>query len=318
MFEDGYMSPSGVRIFTSLAHNITGADVKDGSNPQIQDLIRKWGSRGREILSERSEDSLTFSAFHSLQKLPAAARSSWLQDFFRAAFGDRTAAAYAPYADQAVVRFWQPHHSPQVYLEYLAKKVSREGESALQHLEYGDRLKAKRRLERLLAGDIAWGEMPTETDVQITIPAGPNGSRGLVLFCEVKLYGDISRAGTLNGTDNRNQLLRNLEMVWEAKERMGFDDARLVLLTLDRTPDRFYSQMFRRYRSTDPRKLRAWDVVTEGWENIRKDLPHRNESPEWYQRLNTSLGWITWPEMMKATLAAYAEAFLGESSERTQ
>ncbi|MEK7232284.1 MAG: hypothetical protein AAB268_00590 [Elusimicrobiota bacterium] len=297
IFKNGYLTPTGVRVYSSLAHNIPGIDL-DSSNDQISDLICKYGERSKSLLSEHSEDSLTFTTFHALSKLPT---KDWLVDFFRAAFGPKIAAAYAPYVNEAVLRFWQPHSSPNLYLEYLAKKISREGESALKHLDAGSRVRAKQRLQKLLSGELEWGEQPTEVDVQITI------GKKLIIFVEVKVYSDIGKFGTLNGTDNRNQVIRNLEVVSEVKQRLGFEDAKLVLLTLDRASDKLYSQSMRRYRGPDLRKMRMWDEVTPGWERIRKDLPHRaDESPEWHQRLNTSLGWVIWPEMVKILVAGYS------------
>lgn len=297
LFKNGYLTPTGVRVYSSLAHNIPGIDL-DSDDPQIADLIAKYGERSKSLLSEHSEDSLTFATFHALSKLPT---KDWLVDFLRAAFGPKTAAAYAPYVHEASVRFWQPHNSPNLYLEYLAKKISREGESALKHLDAGSRIKAKQRLMKLLSGELEWGELPTEVDVEIRI-----GKRVLI-FCEVKVYADITKSGSLNGTDNRNQLIRNLELVWEAKERQGFADGKLVLLTLDRASDKHYSQMIRRYRGPDLRQIRMWDTVTPGWERIRKDLPHRAaESDAWHQNLNTSLGWIIWPEAFKILIAGYS------------
>jgi hypothetical protein len=273
---------------------VAGINLSDTEDPQIQDLLRKYGERSG-ILSENSEDSLTFSAFHALSKL---ADRGWVLDFFRAAFGPKTVAAYAPHVHEVAINFWKPHHSPQVYLEYLANRLRKEGESAFGHLTGSSLAKAKERLARVRAGDIQWAEMPTETDVVLTI-----GKR-LIVFCEVKLYSDISMA-TMNGSDNRNQLLRNLELVHAAKEQLGFEDARFVLLTLDRAPVKTYSKLLRRYRGPDLRKLRVWDEVTPGWLKLKKDLPHRTESDEWYQRLNTSLGWIIWPEMLKLLIEAY-------------
>lgn len=297
LFKNGYLTPTGVRVYSSLAHNIPGIDL-DSSGDQIADLICKYSERSKSLLSENSEDALTFLTFHSLSKLPT---NDWLLDFFRAAFGPKMAATYAPHVKDASIRFWQPHKSPNLYLEYLARKISREGESALKHLDAGSRIKAKQRLTKLLAGELAWGEMDTEVDVQITI------GKKLLVFVEVKLYSDIGKFGSLNGTDNRNQVIRNLEMVSEARERLGFEDAKLVLLTVDRASDKHYSQMIRRYRGPDLRKMRLWDEVTPGWERIRRDLPHRvDESPEWHQRLNTSLGWITWPEMVRVLVAGYS------------
>jgi hypothetical protein len=297
LFKNGYLTPTGVRVYSSLAHNIPGIDL-DSSDEQISDLIAKYGERSKSLLSEHSEDSLTFTTFHALSKLPT---KDWLVDFFRAAFGPKTAATYAPYVNEATVRFWQPHSSPNLYLEYLAKKISREGESALKHLDAGSRMRAKQRLTKLLSGELEWGEHPSEIDVQISI-----GKR-LLIFIEVKVYSDIGKHGTLNGTDNRNQLLRNMELAWEAKQRLGFEDAKTVLLTLDRASDKHYSQMIRRYRGPDLRKIRMWDEVTPGWERIRKDLPHRAaESDAWHQSLNTSLGWVIWPEMVKILAAGYS------------
>lgn len=300
IFKNGYLTPTGVRVYSSLAHNIPGIDLDSGGD-QIADLICKYGERAKSLLSEHSEDALTFTTFHALSKLPT---KDWLVDFFRAAFGPKTAAEYAPYVNEAVVRFWQPHKSPNLYLEYLARKISREGESALKHLDAGSRIRAKQRLTKLLAGELAWGEMDTEVDVQITI-----GNK-LLVFVEVKLYSDIGKFGSLNGTDNRNQVIRNLEMVSEARQRLGFEDAKLVLLTMDRASDKSYSQMIRRYRGPDLRKMRLWGEITPGWERIRKDLPHRvDESPEWHQRLNTSLGWVIWPEMVKILVAGYSRVW---------
>ena len=297
LFKNGYLTPTGVRVYSSLSHNIPGIDL-DSDDEQIADLIAKYGERSKSLLSEHSEDSLTFAVFHSLCKLPT---KDWLVDFLRAACGPKTAAAYAPYVSEASVRFWQPHSSPNLYLEYLAKKISREGEAALRHLDAGSRMKAKLRLQKLLAGELEWGEQPTEVDVQITI-----GKRCLI-FVEAKVYSDIGKHGTLNGTDNRNQLLRNLEMTAEVKQRLGFEDAKLVMLTLDRASNKLYSQMMRRYRGPDLRKIRMWDEVTPGWERIRKDLPHREmEGDAWHQRLNTSLGWIIWPEVAKVLIAGYS------------
>lgn len=297
LFKNGYLTPTGVRVYSSLAHNIPGINM-ESDDPQISDLIAKYGERSKSLLSEHSEDSLTFATWHSLSKLPT---KDWLVDFLRAAFGPKTAAVYAPFVHEATIRFWQPHSSPNLYLEYLAKKISREGESALKHLDAGSRIKAKQRLTKLLSGELEWGEQPTEVDVQISI-----GKRCLI-FVEVKVYSDIGKFGTLNGTDNRNQLIRNLEMVWETKQRLGFADAKLVLLTLDRASDKHYSQMIRRYRGPDLRKVRMWDEVTPGWERIRKDLPHRaGEGDAWHQNLNTSLGWVIWPEMVKILVAGYS------------
>lgn len=297
LFKNGYYTPTGVRVYSALEHNIPGIDL-DSDDEQIADLIAKYGSRAKSLLSEHSEDALVFSAMHSLSKLPT---KDWVLDFFRAAFGPKTAATYAPFVNETVVRFWQPHKSPNLYLEYLAKKISREGESALNHLDAGSRIKAKQRLTKLLAGELAWGEMDSEIDIQLTI------GKKLIIFVEAKLYSDIGKHGSLNGTDNRNQLIRNLEMVWEAKERLGFENAKLVLLTLDRASDKHYSQMIRRYRGPDLRRIRLWDELTPGWERIRRDLPHRvNESPEWHQRLNMSLGWIIWPELIKIIIAGHS------------
>lgn len=294
MFENFcYYSPSGVRIYACLAHNVAGVDM-DSTDPQIKSLLAKYGERS-SILSENSEDSLTFSAFRALSTI---SDRGWVLDFFRAAFGPKTVAAYAPYVHELVIEFWKPQHSPRVYLEYLAKKLTKEGESAFKHLTGSSLAKAKERLERVRAGDIQWAEMPTETDVVLTI-----GKR-LIVFCEVKLYSDISMA-TMNGSDNRNQLLRNLELVHTVKEQLGYEDARFVLLTLDRAPGKIYSKMLRRYRGSDLRKLRMWDELTPGWKNIKKDLPHRTEADEWFQRLNTSLGWIIWPEIIKLLIEAY-------------
>lgn len=299
MFENSYRTPSGVRLYSCLSHNLAGIDINDSADPQIQDLLRKYGERSG-ILSENSEDSLTFTAFHGLSKLPS---KEWMLDFMRAAFGPKTVADYAPYINETEIRFWQPHRSPTVYLEYLAKKLTKEGESALEHLTGSNLVKAKQRLDRLLAGDIQWGEMPTETDVVLTI-----GKR-LIAFCEVKLYSDISMA-TMNGSDNRNQLLRNLELVHVAKEQLGYEDARLILLTLDRLPTRTYSKLFRRYRGPDLRQIRMFDELTPGWKKIKKDLPHRTEGDAWHQRLNTSLGWVTWPEMIKILVQAYSKELM--------
>jgi len=295
LFKNGFITPSGVRVYSSLAHNIPGIDL-DSDDEQIKDLIFKYGSRAKSLLSENSEDALTFTTFHALSKLPT---KDWLVDFFRAAFGPKTAAEYAPYVNGAVVRFWQPHKSPDRYLEFLSKEISRKGESALKHLDAGSRVKAKQRLTKLLAGEIAWGELDTEVDVQITIP------KKLIVFVEVKLYSDIGKFGTFNG--NRTQVIRNLETVWETKERLGFENAKLVLLTIDRASDKMYSQSMRRYRGPDLRKMRMWDEVTPGVERIRCDLPHRAEEPaEYHQKLNTSLGWVIWPEMIRILVAGYS------------
>ena len=70
MFESAYLSPSGVRIHTSLAHNLAGIDLSDTDDPQVQDALRKYGERGRALLSENSEDALTWSFFHAMSKLP--------------------------------------------------------------------------------------------------------------------------------------------------------------------------------------------------------------------------------------------------------
>ena len=294
MFDDGYYTPSGVKIYSAVAHNVAGFDPTNSDDPQTQDALRKYRDRGREIMSENSEDALTWSFFHAVSKLPS---KQWLVDFFRVAVNDRFAKAYAQYVDKAEIRFWVPHPSPQVYLQWLGAKVLKEGEGSISHLErYDSKVRARKRLEKIMQGDPE--ELPeraTEVDVEIRL------GKELLVFIEVKLFSDAGASGTFNPL--RNQLVRNMELLEYVAKREGFKDWRFILLTLDRT-DKLYTRLMRRYRNPDGRLLRQWDVVGN-WQAIKEDLPHRAEPDAYFQDMTQKLGWIMWPDCWKL-LAHYA------------
>ena len=295
LFIDGYYTPGGVKIYSSLSFNLAGFDPTN-DDPHTQDALRKYRDRGREIMSENSEDALTWSFFHAASKLPT---KDWLVDFFRASVGDRYAKAYAPFADKAVIRFWVPHPSPQVYLDWIGAKVLKEGEGCISHLErYDSKVRARKRLAKIMQGDPE--ELPersTEVDVEIRL------SKELLVFVEVKLFSDASPSGTFNPT--RNQLVRNMELLEHAARREGFKDWRFILLTLDRTTDKLYTRLMKRYRNADGRLLRQWHEVGN-WQALKEDLPHRASEPDTYfQDMSRRLGWIMWPDCWKL-LAHYA------------
>ncbi|HAZ07641.1 MAG TPA: hypothetical protein DCZ01_03745 [Elusimicrobia bacterium] len=289
MFENAYLSPSGVRIHTSLAHNLAGIDLSDTDDPQVQDALRKYGERGRALLSENSEDALTWSFFHAMSKLPT---KQWLLDFFRAAVSQRFAKAYAPHIDNAQVRFWVPHTAPKIYLQWLGAKLLKEGEAAFKHLEnYDARVRAKERLEKIMQGDpTETPERPTEVDCEIRI------GNQLLVFIEAKLYSDATASGTFS--PGRNQILRNMELVDDVARREGFKDARFILLTMDRGA-KIYTKAMKRYRGSDMRSLRNWDEVGR-WELAKRDLPHRADEPdEYFKQMTQRMGWLVWPECLK-------------------
>ena len=290
MFESSYLSPSGIRIQTALPNNLAGLDTTDVVDPQVQDALRKFGERGRSLLSENSEDSLTFSFFHACTKLPSKA---WLADFFRSAISHRFAQQYEPHLNEAVVRFWVPHQAPKVYLQWLGAKLLKEGEGAFKHLEcYAARVRAKQRLEKIMAGDPTESpERPTEVDCQIEI------GKKLLVFIEAKLYSDATSCGTFS--PGRSQVLRNVELLDDVAEREGFQDARFLLLTMDRSPEKVYTKAVKRYRGADMRKLRDWEKVGR-WETLKADLPHRASEPDsYFQRLSQRMGWICFPDCLK-------------------
>lgn len=294
MFKDGYFTPGGVKIYSSVSFNVAGFDPTN-DDPHTQDALRKYRDRGREIMSENSEDALTWSFFHAVSRLPS---KEWLVDFFRAAVNDRFAKAYAPFVDQAIIRFWVAHPSPPVYLQWIGAKVLQEGEGSISHLErYDSKVRARKRLAKIMRGDP--DEVPeraTEVDVEIRL------GKELLVFVEVKLFSDASASGTFNST--RNQLVRNMELL-EHASREGFKDRRFILLTLDRTPDKLYSKLMRRYRNTDGRLLRQWDEVGN-WQAIKEDLAHRSAEPDaYFQAMSQKIGWITWGDCWKL-LAHYA------------
>lgn len=298
MFKDGYFTPSGIKIYSSVAHNVAGFDPTNTDDQQTKDALRKYQDRGREIMSENSEDALTWSFFHAISKLPT---KDWLVDFFRAAVNDRFANAYAPHADKAQVRFWVAHPSPPVYLKWIGAKVLQEGEGSISHLErYDSKVRARRRLAKIMRGDP--DEVPeraTEVDVEIRL------GKELLVFIEVKLFSDASASGTFNST--RNQLVRNMELLEHAANREGFKDRRFILLTVDRTAEKLYTKLMRRYRNTDGRVLRQWDEVGN-WQALKEDLPHRSAEPDaYFQDISKKLGWIMWPDCWKL-LAHYASA----------
>lgn len=289
MFDNGFLSPSGVRIYSALAHNVAGVDVTDTDDPQVQDLIRKYQERGRQLFHETSEDSLSWSFFRACSRLP---QKDWLVDFFRVAVNEKFSRAYAPYVDEAQIRFWVAHPSPQVYTQWILAKVRREGEAAFKHLDQFDaRIRAKRRLEKILAGDPA--ELPeraTEVDVEIRI-----GKR-LVVFIECKLFADSTISGTFQ--KGRGQILRNIELLEDVARRENFSDRRFILLTLDRH-EKLYTAAMRRYKNVDMRRLRDWDAPGN-IEALRLDLPHRSAEPESvFQEMTTKLGWILWHDAWK-------------------
>ncbi|OGR41962.1 MAG: hypothetical protein A2X35_11695 [Elusimicrobia bacterium GWA2_61_42] len=298
MFKDGYFTPSGIKIYSSVAHNVAGFDPTNTDDQQTKDALRKYQDRGREIMSENSEDALTWSFFHAVSKLPT---KDWLVDFFRAAVNDRFANTHAPHADQAIIRFWVAHPSPPVYLQWIGAKVLQEGEGSISHLErYDSKVRARKRLAKIMRGDP--DEVPeraTEVDVEIRL------GKELLVFIEVKLFSDASASGTFNST--RNQLVRNMELLEHAANREGFKDRRFILLTLDRTAEKLYTKLMRRYRNTDGRVLRQWDEVGN-WQALKEDLPHRSTEPDaYFQDISKKLGWIMWPDCWKL-LAHYASA----------
>lgn len=296
MFEDGYYTSSGIKIYSSVSHNVAGFDPTNADDPQTQDALRKYRDRGREIMSENSEDALTWSFFHAVSKLPS---KQWLVDFFRAAVNDRFAKAYAPHVDKAKVNFWVPHPSPEVYLAWIGAKVLKEGEGSIAHLErYDAKVRARKRLAKIMQGNPEEApEFDTEVDVELRL------GKELLVFVEVKLFSDASASGTFNST--RNQLVRNMELLEHAARREGFKDWRFILLTLDRTTDKLYTKLMRRYRNSDGRLLRQWDEVGN-WQAIKEDLPHRASEPDaYFQDMTKKIGWIMWPDCWKL-LAHYA------------
>jgi len=288
MFEDGHMTTSGVKVYTAVAHNVAGFNPACDDH-QTQDILRKCRERGREILSENSEDSLTWSYFHAMSRLPG---KDWLVDFFRAAVTDRFARAYAPYVDQAEIRFWVPHPSPRKYVEWLGEKVIREGTQSIQHIQrYEAHARAKERLAKILKGDPSeLPERPTEVDVEIRL------GKHLLVFIEVKLFSDLGAFGTFN--PGRNQLLRNMELVEDVATKEGFADRRFILLTLDRN-EKLYTRAMHRYRNGNMRELRQWDELGN-WETLKADLPHRHDEPDrYFQDMTLKMGWIRWPDCWK-------------------
>jgi len=296
MFEDGYLSPSGVRIYSALSHTVSGLDPTDSDDPQVQDLLRKYGERGRELFSEHSEDALTWSFFHAVTKLPTRV---WLIDLLRVAINDRFAKQYAPYVDSAEIRFWTKHPAPKTYLRWLGEKVMKEGEASFKHLDrFGDRVRAKHRLAKIMNGDpTLYYEMPTEVDVELRL------GKELLIFIEVKLNSDAREHGTFS--PSRNQIVRNIEIAAETAKESGFKDWRFILLTLDRLPNKIYTKVMRRYRHSDMRLLRQWDEPGN-WKAIKKDLPHRDkEGDDYFRTLTKKLGWLLWTDCWKL-LAHYA------------
>lgn len=296
MFEDGYITPSGVRIYTALSHNLAGADVTDSDDPQVQDLIKKYGARGRELFSEHSEDSLSWSCFHALSKLPT---KDWLVDLFRVAVNDTFAKRCAPHVHLAEIRFWQEHRPTELYLTWLKKRVDTEGEASINHLErYEDKVRARKRLERLMAGDPREAlEHPTEVDIRVTL------GKELLVFIEAKLFSDASTHGTFS--PGRNQIIRNAEMVADEAHRLGFADHRFILLTLDRNPQKAYTKFMMRYRSSDMRSLRRWDEIGN-FHSVKEDLPHRTEDADVFAKaITVRMGWLLWCDVWKL-LAHYS------------
>jgi hypothetical protein len=87
-----------LRIYTSVEHNIARFDPEKKDDLQIQDILRKYKMRRRELMSENSEDARSWSLFHSLSRLPS---KEWLIDFFSAAVNERFDKAHAPYVESA-------------------------------------------------------------------------------------------------------------------------------------------------------------------------------------------------------------------------
>ena len=297
MFEDGVLTPSGVRLYSAVSHNIAGFDPTDAADPQVQDLLKKYSERGRELFSENSEDALTWSLFHALSKLPT---KDWLIDFFRVAVNDGFAKRYAPHVHQAEVRFWQAYRPSKGYLDWLNARILREGESVIAHLErYEDRVRAKRRLARVLEGDSSECERPTEVDIRITL------GKGLLIFIEAKLTSDLGSHGTF--APKRNQMVRNMELLAHHAQAEGFKDWRFLLLTLDRLPDKLYVKTIKRYRNPDIRALRRWDEAGT-WQNIKEDLAHRVDEPDsYFSEMSQKMGWLLWTDAWKL-LAHYGAA----------
>ena len=290
MFEDGILTPSGVHLYSSIAHNIAGVDVTDSADPQVKDLLRKYSERGRELFSENSEDSLSWSLFHALTKLPT---KDWLVDFFRVAVNDGFAKRCAPHVHLADVRFWTPYPAPPIYRDWLLSKILREGEDSIKHLErFEDRVRAKKRLALVLDGDKSEIERPTEVDIRITL------GKELLVFVEAKLTSDLGSHGTFAPT--RNQLVRNLEQLAHYAQDGGYKDWRFILLTMDRLPDKLYTKMMKRYRCSDMRMLRRWDE-SGNVETLREDLPHRSgESDEYFRTsISKKMGWLLWNDAWK-------------------
>ena len=293
MFEDGIITPSGVRVYSALSHNVSGVDVTDAEDIQTQDLLRKYSGpqgRGRELFSEHSEDALTWSLFHALSKLPTKA---WLVDLLRVSVNDGLAKRYAPYAHLAEVRFWQSYKPSRGYVEWLNAKIRREGEAAFAHLErYEDQVRAKRRLARVLDGDTAECERPTEVDIQIAL------GKELKIVIEAKLTSDLGARGTFS-PPGRNQLIRNCEILADSAQEEGFKDWRFILLTMDRLPDKLYTKTMKRYRSPDMRALRRWDEPGNTI-HLREDMMHRAQEPEdYFLNMSCRMGWCLWTDIFK-------------------
>jgi len=296
MFKTSFFTPSGVRIYTSVEQNIAGFDPADTDDPQIQDILRKYKMRGRELMSENSEDALSWSTFHALSGL---ADKEWLTALFSAAVNEQFAKKYAPHVGLAQIRFWVSHVPPGIYLQWLRNKVRQEGEAAIKHLDpcSASRIMASRRLQKIMQGDQS--EVPeraTEADIEIRL------GKELIIFIEAKLFSDISVSGTFNPV--RNQVVRNMEILEYTAQTEGFKDRRFILLTLDRK-DKIYTQVMKRYRNSDMRMLREWDELGD-WLAVKEDLPHHAAKPDsYFQEMTLKMGWLLWSDCWKI-LAHYS------------
>ena len=289
MFNNSYLTSSGVRVYTSVRDNVAGLAYANPDDPQVMDLLRKCRTRGRDLMSENSEDALSWSLFHALSSLPTR---QWLTDFFSAAVNESFALKYADSVNEASIRFWVPHKSPSIYLRWLKDRMANDQDAVLEHLGSGSTLRiARDRLEKILAGDTAEiAERPTEVDIEIRIPGK------LLVFIEAKLYSDISTHGTFNPV--RNQIVRNMELLEDAAQYEGFPDRRFIVLTLNRR-DSHCTEIMRRYRAGDMKALRKWDEPGR-WKNLKEDLPHRSgESDEYFVMMTKKMGWILWTDCVK-------------------
>ncbi len=206
----------------------------------------------RMYTSPNSEDWVTWNLLRALQRAPD---DRWWSGVVAAAVADAgRSGRWAALGEPPEVEQWRTVPSPPAY-----ETASRRRMAASENDKWRTRAKNPRSVEG-------------STEVDLTFDGA-----SFLSFVEAKLHSDVSPSTTYD--PERNQIVRNIDcLIEETEDREPF----FWMLVRDRSPERMYVRLVKRYRR-DPAEL-------------HRLMPHRD--PALLDALAETMALITWTDLL--------------------